>query len=292
MKTLSERTEPVPRSLRIRAFLAQHTLFSIGAVLFGSIVVIVLLAPLISPYSPLGIDMGSRFLPPSAAHPMGTDKFGRDVLSRVLAGGKLSLSVGVIVTSLAICIGVPIGIVSGYIGGRTDMILMRVTDIFLAFPPLLLPITIVAVLGPGFWNAMLALSISWFPWYARIMRGAVLRLRSENYIQAAKVISGASHLTIMRRHVLPNAMTPVIVQGSSDFGFTILAAASLSFIGLGARAPDIEWGLMAADARLQLLDAWWIGIFPGLAIFVTVLSVNLVGDGLRDILDPKQRRRA
>jgi peptide/nickel transport system permease protein len=163
---------------------------------------------------------------------------------------------------------------------------MRTTDVFLAFPPLLLPIAITAAIGAGLVNAMIALSVSWFPWYARIMRGSVLRVKSELYISAARAM-GVGHGQVMVRHAVPNALTPVIVQGSLDFGYTILAAASLSFIGIGAQPPDIEWGLMAASSRSKFLDFWWTVTFPGLAIFVTVLAVNLVGDGIRDVLDPK-----
>jgi peptide/nickel transport system permease protein len=208
----------------------------------------------------------------------------------VLYGARTSLIIGVSVTLIAMLIGIPIGLVSGYFGGRVDTLLMRFSDVFLAFPPLLLPIAITAALGSGLANAMLALAVSWFPWYARIMRGAVVRVRSETYINAARSM-GVSHGRILLRHVLPNATTPVIVQGSMDFGYTILAAASLSFIGLGAKPPMIEWGLMAAASRSQLLENPWTVLFPGVAIFVLVLAVNLVGDGLRDVLDPKKGTR-
>jgi peptide/nickel transport system permease protein len=198
------------------------------------------------------------------------------------------LLIGVIVTSLAIGIGLPIGLVAGYFGGRIDNVLMRITDVFLAFPPLLLPIAIAAALGAGLFNAMIALAVTWFPWYARIMRGSVLRVKNELYVSAARAM-GVSHTKTMMRHVVPNSLTPVVVQGSMDFGYTILAAAALSFIGIGAQPPDIEWGLMAATSRAKVLDFWGTVTFPGLAIFVTVLAVNLVGDGARDILDPKHK---
>ena len=165
---------------------------------------------------------------------------------------------------------------------------MRISDVFLAFPPLLLPIAITAALGAGLFNAMIAIAISWFPWYARIVRGAVMRVRSEQYISAAKAV-GMGDLRVMLRHVLPNSLTPVIVQASRDFGYTILAAASLSFIGIGAKPPAVEWGLMVAMSRSKFLDYWWTAGFPGLAIFLTVLAVNLVGDGVRDILDPRYK---
>ncbi|MDK1378246.1 MULTISPECIES: ABC transporter permease [unclassified Sinorhizobium] len=277
--------------LRTIVFAADNKLFVAGAMLLCLIVASALAAHWIAPYSPTEIAMGSKFSAPSAEHLMGTDKFGRDIFSRVLHGASTSLTVGFSVVAIAILLGLPVGMLAGYFGGIVDTILMRISDVFLAFPPLLLPIAITAVLGPGLENTVVALAISWFPWYARIMRGAVLRVRKELFIDAAWTM-GVSHPRIMLRHVLPNSLTPVIVQASMDFGYAILAAASLSFIGLGARPPAVEWGLMAAEARTQFLDHWWTAVSPGLAIFLTVLAVNLVGDGLRDILDPKQGRRA
>jgi len=272
--------------LRARAFAAQNKLFVIGIVIFSVILLASIFAEWIVPYSPTRIAFADKLQPPSLEHWMGTDKFGRDIFSRVLVGGQTSMMVGAFVTFLAIVIGVPIGLVSGYFGGWIDNLLMRFSDVFLAFPPLLLPISIVAALGPGLNNAMIALAVSWFPWYARITRGAVMRVRKELYVDAARAM-GVSHARIMIRHITPNSLTPIIVQGSMDFGFTILAAASLSFIGLGARPPTIEWGLMAANSRTQFLEHWWTALCPGFAIFLTVLAVNLMGDGLRDVLDPK-----
>jgi peptide/nickel transport system permease protein len=225
---------------------------------------------------------------PSLDHLMGTNELGQDIFSQVLFGARTSLLVGVVVTSLAILIGVPIGLVAGYHGGKLDTALMRVTDVFLAFPPLLLPIAITSALGVGIYNAMIALAISYFPWYSRVVRGAVMRVKNELYISAARSM-GVSSGRIMMRHALPNSTTPIIVQGSMDFGYAILACASLSFIGIGAQPPTPEWGLMAALSRTRFIDNWWTVTFPGLAIFVTVLAVNLIGDGIRDILDPKQQ---
>lgn len=276
--------------LRARAFGSDNTLFAIGALVFLLVVVCAVLAQWIAPYSPTEIAMPRRLLPPSADHLMGTDRLGRDIFSRVIFGARTTLTVGICVVFLAVFIGAPVGLLSGYFGRTVDMVLMRFSDVFLAFPPLLLPIAITAAIGPGLWNAMIALAISWFPWYARIMRGAVMRVRKELYIDAARTM-GVGHLRVMTRHVTPNSLTPVIVQGSMDFGYAILAAASLSFIGLGARPPSVEWGLMAATSRTQFLDHWWTALFPGMAIFVTVLAINLVGDGLRDTLDPKRGRQ-
>ena len=273
-------------ALRARAFTSENKLFMVGGAIFLLILLAAVFAEWIAPYSPTKIAFAQKLQPPSLDHLMGTDKFGRDIFSRVLFGAQTSLAVGALVTLGAILIGTPIGLISGYFGGKVDTALMRISDVFLAFPPLLLPISIVAAMGPGLVNAMIALAISWFPWYARIMRGAVLRVRKEPYIDAARAM-GVGPTKIMLRHVAPNSLTPIIVQGSMDFGFTILAAASLSFIGLGARPPTIEWGLMAATARTQFLEHWWTALCPGFAIFLTVLAVNLIGDGLRDVLDPK-----
>ena len=276
--------------IKALAFASDNKLFVFGVLLLLLIILAAVFAPWLAPYEPNKIVFSQKLLAPNWAHWMGTDEFGRDILSRVLYGARTSLIIGVSVTLIAMLIGIPIGLVSGYFGGRVDTLLMRFSDVFLAFPPLLLPIAITAALGSGLANAMLALAVSWFPWYARIMRGAVVRVRSETYIHAARSM-GVSHCRILLRHVLPNATTPVIVQGSMDFGYTILAAASLSFIGLGAKPPMIEWGLMAAASRSQLLENPWTVLFPGVAIFVLVLAVNLVGDGLRDVLDPKKGTR-
>lgn len=273
-------------TLSLRYFLSGHQLFVAGATVFGSIIILAVLAPYIAPYDPVAIDFSVKLAAPGPDHWMGNDELGRDIFSRVLHGARTSLMVGLMVTVMAIALGLPIGLLAGYFGGRLDTALMRLSDVFLAFPPLLLPIAITAAIGVGLDNAMIALAVSWFPWYARIMRGAVMRVKSEPYVMAARAM-GVGHARVMLRHALPNCMTPVVVQGSLDFGYTILAAASLSFIGIGAQPPEIEWGLMAAASRTNFLEFWWTVTFPGLAIFVTVLSINLVGDGIRDILDPR-----
>ena len=274
--------------VRALHFARMNVLFVVGSTLFLLIVLAAIFAPLIAPYDPVAINFADKLSPPTWQHLMGANELGQDVFSQVLFGARTSLMVGVVVISLAIAIGVPIGLLSGYFGGRLDTALMRVSDVFLAFPPLLLPIAITAALGTGLFNAMAALAVSWFPWYSRIVRGAVMRVKSELYISAARAM-GVSNVRIMLRHALPNSLTPIIVQGSMDFGYAILAAASLSFIGIGAQPPTPEWGLMAALSRDRFLDNWWTVAFPGLAIFVTVLAVNLVGDGVRDTLDPKHQ---
>ncbi|UVK49937.1 ABC transporter permease (plasmid) [Mesorhizobium sp. AR02] len=285
----SDTIERPDRLVRAGAFVAQNRLFVLGAAILIVVVASCILAFWAASYDPTKIVMSERLLPPSTEHLMGTDRLGRDIFARVLHGGRTSMLVGLCVVLVAMLIGCPIGLVAGYFGGRTDLILMRFSDVFLAFPPLLLPIAITAALGPGLRNAVIALAVSWFPWYARMMRAAATMVRKELYISAARTI-GVGHLRILVNHVAPNSLTPLIVQASMDFGYAILAVASLSFIGLGARSPAIEWGLMAADSRTDFLDHWWTALLPGLAIFVTVLAVNVVGDGMRDILDSKQGR--
>ena len=269
-------------------FARNNVLFVAGGCIFALIVLGAIFAPLIAPYDPTAIAFSAKLSPPNFDHLMGCNDLGQDIFSQVLFGARTSLMVGVVVISLAIGIGVPIGLFAGFFGGRIDTVLMRISDVFLAFPPLLLPIAITAALGTGLNNAMMALAVSWFPWYSRIVRGAVMRVKNELYISAAQAM-GVSSPRIMLRHALPNSTTPIIVQGSMDFGYAILAAASLSFIGIGAQPPTPEWGLMAAMSRDRFIDNWWTVTFPGMAIFVTVLAVNLVGDGVRDTLDPKHQ---
>ena len=278
----------VAATARALHFARRNILFVVGAAVFLAIVLAAVFAPLIAPYDPTAINFADKLNAPGAQHLMGTNELGQDIFSQVLYGARTSLLVGVVVISLAMAVGVPIGLVAGYFGGHLDTALMRISDVFLAFPPLLLPIAITAALGSGLFNAMVALAVSWFPWYSRIVRGAVMRVNSELYISAARAM-GVSSVRIILRHALPNSLTPIIVQGSMDFGYAILAAASLSFIGIGAQPPTPEWGLMAALSRTRFIDNWWTVGFPGLAIFVTVLAVNLVGDGVRDTLDPKHQ---
>lgn len=265
--------------------LKHNRLFVVGLVIALGFLLIALTAAWIAPHDPLAIDFSAKLAPPSAEHFFGTDVLGRDIFSRVLHGARTSLLTGVLVVSMALLIGLPFGLVAGYYGGRIDMVLMRAADVFLAFPPLLLPIAITAALGPGLYNALMALAISWFPWYARILRASVIAVKEELYVKSSQAM-GMHPVRIMLKHVLPNSTTPVIVQASMDFGYTILAAASLSFIGMGARPPTIEWGLMIASSRSIFLEYWWTAFFPGLAIFVLVWGANLLGDGIRDLLDP------
>jgi len=256
------------------------------------LVLAVLLAPWVSPYPGQGRgvpDIDNKFLAPSLEHPFGTDNLGRDVLSRVLFGGRISLLVGIGVVALAAGIGVPLGAAAGYVGGRLDELIMRITDVFLAFPPLLLAIAVAAALGPSVTNAIVAIAVSWWPWYTRIARGQAASLRQRHFVDAARAM-GVPGRVIVRRHIMPHLMTPVLVQATLDVGSAILTGAALSFIGLGVQAPLTDWGLMVSNGRLYFMNQWWFALFPGLAIFLTVMALNLLGDSVRDLIDPRLGR--
>ncbi|MEX1173097.1 MAG: ABC transporter permease [Chloroflexota bacterium] len=259
-------------------------------VVIGGLLVMAVLGSAIAPYPEQGegaSDVASRLLPPSGEHLMGTDQLGRDVLSRIIVGARSAVAVSILVVGLAALIGVPLGAIAGFRRGRLDALIMRTTDLFLAFPPLLLAMAIVAALGPGLDHVAIALAISWWPWYARLARGTAVSLRERPFIEAARA-TGLSDRTILARHVLPNLLTPVLVQATVDVGTVILAAGSFAFLGLGASPPTPDWGLMVAEGRAFILDQWWLVTFPGMAIFVAVLAVNIVGDLLRDLLDPRR----
>jgi peptide/nickel transport system permease protein len=211
------------------------------------------------------------------------------MLSRVIYGTRISLQTALIAVSLALLIGVPLGAIAGGVGGAVDEIIMRITDVFLSFPPLLLAIAIAAFLGPSLQNAMLAIAISWWPWYTRIIRGQAVSIRERQFVRAARAI-GTPMRRIIFSHILPNTMAPVIVQASMDIGGVVLTIASLSFLGLGAQPPIPEWGLLISTSRTYFLNAWWYSTFPGIAIFLSVLVFNLVGDGIREVLDPRTRK--
>lgn len=230
----------------------------------------------------------SRLEPPSSTHFFGTDKVGRDVFSRVLMGTGLALRVGFVIIVLASLIGVTLGASAAYFGGWIDDLIMRITDIFLTVPALVLAIAISAALGKGITNIMIGIALVWWPGFARLTRSLVLIKREEAFVEAARSM-GARHGRILFKHVLPNVLAPIIVKMSTDFGFAILTAAALGFIGLGAQPPTPEWGAMINDGREHFPDRWWIATFPGLAIFLMVFSWNLLGDGLRDMLDPKSK---
>ena len=269
--------------------LLSNPVSTIGVVGVVTLFVITLFAPYIATHDPLEINLTGRFIPPSWEHLFGTDHLGRDIFSRVIYGSRISLTVGFITLIESTLIGTIIGLVAGYMGGRIDSIIMRVTDVFLAFPRIILALAVAAALGRGIESVMIALGITWWPLYARLIRGQTLSVREEQYIEGAK-LSGAGSLRIMFKHILPNCVAPLLVQISMDVGFTILAAAGMGFLGIGAQSPSPEWGLQCASGSKYLVYQWWISTFPGLAIFVSVISFNLLGDGLRDILDPRLRR--
>ncbi len=265
----------------------------VGIALIVLVVIAALFGPWLAPYPEQGFGataVDQRNLPPSFLHWMGTDQLGRDVLSRVIIGAQPALTVSLFVVVLAAGIGVPLGAVAGYRGGWLDEVLMRITEVFQAFPPLLLAMITVALLGPSLTNAGLALAISWWPWYARLVRAEARSLRERPFVEAARAI-GVPMWRILPRHILRNCMTPILVQATIDIGTVILAAGTLAFIGLGAQPPDPDWGLMVAEGRGVIFTQWWISTFPGLAIFLTVLGFNLLGDSLRDMLDPRQVAR-
>ena len=260
----------------------------IGLIGLSAVLLITLLAPSLAPYSPTEMDFQAIKQPPGPDHLFGTDDLGRDTLSRVIWGGRESIRVGFIAIALAMTGGVIVGTISGYYGGRLDAIIQRVVEVFMAFPTILMLLSIVAVLGPGLTTVLIAIGISLIPAYSRVVRGSVLAAKKREYVTAAQVV-GASHSRIMRRHILPNIMSLVIIYGTLGLGSSILLTAGLSYIGLGAQPPSPEWGSMLLYGRSFVRTAWWMSVFPGMAIFVVVLCINLLGDGLRDALDPRLR---
>ncbi|MDE2888251.1 MAG: ABC transporter permease [Gemmatimonadota bacterium] len=266
--------------------LLKNRLAAAGGVLLLGFLLLAIAAPLAAPHDPYAQNLYERLQPPSLAYPFGTDDFGRDVLSRVIHGARISLRIGVAAVLIALVLGVPIGLVSGYWGGALDQVLMRAMDLMLAFPSILLAIAIVAILGPGLENAMLAVGIVAVPQYARLVRASALSVRGQDYVQAVRAL-GAGDFHILFFSVLPNCLTPLIVQSTLGLATAILDAAGLSFLGLGAQPPAPEWGAMLTGGRELVLRAPWVLTFPGVAIFLTVLAFNLLGDGLRDALDPR-----
>ncbi|MCO5160508.1 MAG: ABC transporter permease subunit [Mesorhizobium sp.] len=267
----------------------------IGLWVFVILVVLALLAPLIAPHLPQQQYRDAILVPPvwqeagRSAYLLGTDAVGRDILSRLLYGARFSLFIGVIVTTLSLTVGIFFGVIAGYVGGKTDTFIMRIMDVILAFPSLLLALVLVAVLGPGLINAMIAIALVLQPHFVRLTRAAVMSEKTRDYVVAAKV-AGAKPLRLMFKTILPNCMAPLIVQATLSFSTAILDAAALGFLGMGAQPPTPEWGTMLAEAREFILRAWWVVTLPGLAILITVLAINLMGDGLRDALDPKLKR--
>ena len=259
-----------------------------GLVILVLLVLVALAAPLIAPYTINQVDVANRLQGPSSQHWFGTDELGRDVFSRVIIASRVSLQVGFVSVGIALGLGVPVGLIAGYYGGRIDSILMRLMDILFSIPAIVLAIAILAALEPDIVNAMIAIGVVYTPIFARITRGSVLTLRDAVFVQAARSI-GASDLRIIGNHVFPNVIAPIIVQTSLSLAFAIIAEAALSFLGLGVQPPNPAWGRMLSEGRAFFQQAPWMAIFPGLAIFATVFAFNALGDGLRDALDPQQR---
>lgn len=273
--------------------LKRNTLTRIALYLVFALVLIAIFAPVVLPsVQEINEQADAAFTlqAPSSQHLFGTDELGRDIFLRTLIGTRVSLGTAVICVAISVVVGVILGATAGYFGGVVDDIIMRITDMFLSFPSLLLAMAVAAILGPSLQNAIIAIVISWWPSYTRIVRGQAVSVKERQFVKAAKAI-GTPNFKIITSHVIPNCLAPVIVQVSMDLGNVIMTLASLSFLGLGAQAPTPEWGLMVSTSRNYFLNAWWYSIFPGLAIFVTVLAFNLVGDGLREILDPKTKKK-
>ncbi len=268
--------------------LRRHRLAVAGLVVLGLLIFSAIFAGVVAPFSPYLIKMPERLRAPSWQHPLGTDDFGRDVLSRIIHGSRISLQVGAIAVGIAVAVGVTLGVGAGYLGGRLDSVIMRIMDIVLAFPAILLAIGIMAILGPSTTNVMIAIGIVYVPIFARVVRGSVLQVNAQEYVEAARAM-GAADLRIVRRHILPGTIDTVIVQVSLSLAFAILAEAALSFLGLGTQPPTPSWGSMLSSGREWIERAPWLTIFPGMAIFVTVLALNVIGDGVRDALDPRLR---
>jgi len=268
--------------------LSRRPAATIGAAVLVFFVALALTAPLVSLYDPIATNWAAVRKPPSAAHPFGTDELGRDVLTRIIWGSRASLAAAAVAVGMAASIGVPLGLLSGYVGGALDAMIMRLVDAMLAIPFLILAIALAAFLGPSLTNAMIAIGIAQIPIFARLMRGQVLAVKEEDYIEAADAI-GNPHRRIVLHHIFPNAMPPILVQATLAAATAIIAEASLSFLGLGQQPPSPSWGSMLNTARSFMSQAPWMALWPGMAIFTLVLSLNLFGDGLRDVLDPRSQ---
>jgi len=255
-----------------------------------AIILVAIFGPFFAPYDPLRIEYGERLLPPSSQYLLGTDSLGRDILSRIIYGTGVSMSIGVMVVVGSVVTGTVLGLVAGYLGGKVDNVIMRLTDIFLAFPGLVLAMSFAAAMKPSLGATTLALSIVGWPVFARIVKGSVLSIKGLDFVEAARA-DGESEFSIVSNHILPNVFSPILVQGTLGLGRAIMLASTLGFIGLGVQPPTAEWGAMTADGRDFILNQWWVSTFPGLAIFFAVMAFNLLGDGLRDALDPRLRYR-
>ena len=260
----------------------------VGLALVAGFLLLAAGAPWLAPYDPIATDFATVLAPPSRAHPFGTDDIGRDILSRVVHGSRVSLQAGLFTVAVALVVGLPLGLAAGFVGGRADNLIMRAIEVILSFPTLVLALGITAILGPKLVHALFAIGIVFVPHFARLIRAQVLSVKEHDFVAAARAL-GASDLRLVRRHVLPNCLAPLLVQSSFSVSFAILTEAALSFLGLGTQPPTPSWGIMLATGRGYLEQAPWLGAFPGLAIFLTVLGFNLLGDGIRDALDPRLR---
>ena len=258
----------------------------VGAVLVSAFVLVAALAPLLSPYDPVSADFANVLSPPTRAHPFGTDDIGRDILSRVVYGSRISLQAGLFTVAVALCIGLPMGLVAGYLGGQVDNVIMRALEVILSFPGLVLALGITAVLGPKLIHALFAIGVVFVPNFARLIRAQVLSVKEHDFVAAARAL-GASDRRLVLLHILPNCLAPLLVQSSFSVAFGILTEAALSFLGMGTQPPTPSWGIMLSAGRGYLEQAPWLGAFPGIAIFLAVLGFNLLGDGIRDALDPR-----
>ena len=268
----------------------RHRPALLGLIILLSFLVLTLAAPWITPYDPTAQRLTQALIPPSAEHPLGTDHLGRDILARILYGTRYSMVISILAVAIGLVVGVPLGAISGYYGGWVDMVIQRIADTLLSFPSILLALSMVAVLGVGLQNVIISVGVGTIPSFIRLVRGTVLSLREETYVEAARCI-GVSDWQIIWRHIMRNAMAPVIVQATLSMGTTLLVAAGLGFLGLGVQPPTPEWGTMLGEGRQYIFSAPYMATFPGLAIFLTVLGFNLVGDGLRDALDPRLWQR-
>jgi peptide/nickel transport system permease protein len=271
--------------------LTRNRLNAIALSIIGVVVVTAILAPYIAPHPDAIVGTSHleiKLQPPSLSYPFGTDEFGRCIFSRVLYGARISLVASITSVGLALLIGVPLGVLAAGFGKFLDDFIMRIVDVFLSFPFILLAILIAAILGPSLRNAIIAIAISWWPWYTRLIRGQAVAIRERQFVRAAQA-NGTPRRKIIFKHILPNALGPTIVQASLDFGFVVMALAALSFLGLGAQPPTPEWGLMINQSRTFFMNAWWYMVFPGMAIILTCLCFNILGDGIREMLDPKSR---
>jgi peptide/nickel transport system permease protein len=267
----------------------RNRLMVVGTAIIAGLLLVTAVAPLLATHSPYEQVLADRLLAPSGKYLFGTDGLGRDIYSRVVYGARITLTIALLVAAISAPIGVLVGILSGYLGGAVDEILMRLADVFLAFPRLILAIAFAAALGPGVENAIIAIAIALWPSYARLARAETLNVKNNDYIQAMRVL-GAGKMRIMAGHITPLTLSSIIVRMSLDMGTIILTAAGLGFLGLGAQPPMPEWGLMVSDGRQFLVDQWWVSTLPGVAILVVVMGFNLLGDGIRDVLDPRQRQ--